>query len=104
MAQAAGRRSASASARRLAFELDLGPVAATSANLHGGPDPRRLADVPTAIRASCAAEIDGGELPGTPSTVLDLTGAEPRVLRTGAGDPAVVARLRAAAHEMRSPR
>ena len=28
--------------------------------------------------------VDGGELPGTPSTVLDLTGHEPKVLREGA--------------------
>jgi L-threonylcarbamoyladenylate synthase len=62
----------------------VGAVAATSANLHGGPEARRLDDVPVEIRAGAAAEIDGGELPGTPSTVLDLTGAEPRVLREGA--------------------
>jgi L-threonylcarbamoyladenylate synthase len=59
-------------------------VAATSANLHGEPDPLRLADVPPAIRESVAAMLDGGELPGTPSTVLDLTEDEPRVLREGA--------------------
>ena len=59
-------------------------VAATSANLPGGRDPRRLAHVPDEIRAGCAAELDAGELPGTASTVLDLTGAEPRVLRAGA--------------------
>jgi tRNA A37 threonylcarbamoyladenosine synthetase subunit TsaC/SUA5/YrdC len=40
--------------------------------------------------------VDGGELPGTPSTVLDLTGAEPRVLREGAV-PAREALERAAA-------
>jgi L-threonylcarbamoyladenylate synthase len=62
----------------------LGVVAATSANLHGGPDPRRLADVPPEILERVAATLDGGELPGTPSTVLDLTGPEPRVLREGA--------------------
>ena len=62
----------------------VGAVAATSANRHGGPDSRRLADVPAMIRAACAAEVDGGELPGVPSTVLDLTGADPRVLRGGA--------------------
>jgi L-threonylcarbamoyladenylate synthase len=59
-------------------------VAATSANVHGGPDPRRVSDVPDAIRSAVAAVVDGGELPGTPSTVLDLTGPEPRVLREGA--------------------
>jgi L-threonylcarbamoyladenylate synthase len=61
-----------------------GAVLATSANLHGGADPRRVEDVPAEIRAACGAVVDGGELPGTPSTVLDLTGEEPRVLREGA--------------------
>jgi L-threonylcarbamoyladenylate synthase len=58
-------------------------VAATSANDPGGPDPKTLADVPERIRNACAA-LDAGPLPGTPSTVLDLTGPEPRVLREGA--------------------
>ena len=62
----------------------VGAVAATSANLPGGRDPRRLDEVPAEIRAGCAAELDGGELPGAPSTVIDLTGDEPRVLREGA--------------------
>jgi L-threonylcarbamoyladenylate synthase len=62
----------------------VGAVAATSANLHGGPEARRLEDVPVEIRAAAAALVDGGDLPGTPSTVLDLTGAEPRVVREGA--------------------
>jgi L-threonylcarbamoyladenylate synthase len=61
-----------------------GAVAATSANLRGGPDPRRLEDVPAELREGVAVVVDGGELPGTPSTVLDLTGREPRVLREGA--------------------
>jgi L-threonylcarbamoyladenylate synthase len=61
-----------------------GAIAATSANLPGEPDPRRLADVPAQLRAAAAALVDGGELPGTPSTVLDLTGPEPRVVREGA--------------------
>ena len=59
-------------------------VAATSANLHGSPDPRRVADIPDELLSAVAAVLDGGELPGTPSTVLDLTGPEPRVLREGA--------------------
>lgn len=62
----------------------LGVVAATSANLHGGPDPRRVADIPDELRSAVAVVVEGGELPGTPSTVLDLTGPEPRVLREGA--------------------
>jgi L-threonylcarbamoyladenylate synthase len=62
----------------------LGAVAATSANLHGEPDPSRVADVPKEILDVCGAIVDAGELPGTPSTVLDLTGTEPTVLREGA--------------------
>jgi tRNA threonylcarbamoyl adenosine modification protein (Sua5/YciO/YrdC/YwlC family) len=64
---------------------EVGVVAATSANLSGGPDPRRIDDVPEQIRAACGAIVDAGELPGVPSTVIDLTGPEPRVLRQGAG-------------------
>jgi L-threonylcarbamoyladenylate synthase len=62
----------------------VGAMAATSANLPGCPDPHRLEDVPEELRAAAAAVVDGGELPGTPSTVLDLTGEEPSVLREGA--------------------
>ena len=62
----------------------VGAIAATSANLHGGTDPRRLADVPREILDAVGAVLDGGDLPGTPSTVVDLTGPEPRVLREGA--------------------
>jgi L-threonylcarbamoyladenylate synthase len=61
-----------------------GAVAATSANLRGGPDPRTLDEVPAEIREACAALVDGGDLPGTPSTVVDLSGDEPEVLREGA--------------------
>ncbi len=77
------------------FLARVGVVAATSANLHGGPDPRRLEDVPEEILDGVAAVLDGGELPGIPSTVLDLTGPEPVVLREGAV-PAAEALARAA--------
>jgi L-threonylcarbamoyladenylate synthase len=62
----------------------VGAVAATSANLHGGRDPARLGDVPEEIWRAAGALVDGGELPGTPSTVVDLRGSQPRVLREGA--------------------
>ena len=62
----------------------VGAVAATSANHPGGSDPKRLDEVPEEIREGAAAVVDGGELPGSPSTVIDLTGPEPRVLRDGA--------------------
>ncbi len=75
---------------------EVGVVAATSANLPGGPEPRRLDDVPGELRAGAARELDGGELPGVASTVLDLTGEAPRVLREGAA-PADEALARAEA-------
>jgi L-threonylcarbamoyladenylate synthase len=62
----------------------VGAVAATSANLPGEPDPKRIEEIPDEMRAKCAVLVDGGELPGTPSTVVDLTGAEPKILREGA--------------------
>jgi L-threonylcarbamoyladenylate synthase len=62
----------------------VGAVAATSANLHGGRDPARLGDVPEEIWSAAGALVDAGELPGTPSTVVDLRGPQPRVLREGA--------------------
>jgi L-threonylcarbamoyladenylate synthase len=61
-----------------------GPLAATSANLAGGRAPRRIGDVPFEIQDGCGAVLDSGELPGLASTIVDLTGSEPRVLREGA--------------------
>jgi L-threonylcarbamoyladenylate synthase len=60
----------------------IGAVMATSANLPGGPDPANVGEIPRELLEGCAAVVDAGELPGVPSTVLDLTGA-PRVLREG---------------------
>ena len=60
------------------------PVLQTSANPSGSADPRRLEDVDPAIRAGVDLEIDGGDLPGTASTVVDMSGEEPRILREGA--------------------
>jgi len=62
----------------------VGAFAATSANAAGGAEPGRLEDVPEELRNQAAVVIDGGDLPGVPSTVIDFTGKEPRVLREGA--------------------
>ncbi len=63
------------------------PVLQSSANLSGGPEARRLEDVEPALRAAADLVLDGGELPGVASTVLDLSGYERerswRVLRRG---------------------
>ena len=52
------------------------PVLQSSANHAGGPDPQRVADVPAEIREGVDLVLDAGELPGTPSTVVDLRGYE----------------------------
>lgn len=66
----------------------VGAVAATSANAHGGAEARRPDEIPDEIRAACAAVVDGGELPGVASTVIDFSGHEPVILREGAGPAA----------------
>jgi L-threonylcarbamoyladenylate synthase len=64
------------------------PVLQSSANRSGGPDAARLADVDEELRAGVDLILDGGDLPGTPSTVVDLTSYEQdgswEVLREGA--------------------
>jgi L-threonylcarbamoyladenylate synthase len=81
---------------RVPFLAPVGrPVLQSSANLAGGPDARRLDDVPQPIRAQADLVIDGGELPGTPSTVIDLRAYEDagrwRIVRLGAVSEAAVA-------------
>jgi L-threonylcarbamoyladenylate synthase len=73
------------------------PVLQSSANLHGAADPRRLADVPRELLDGVDLALDGGELPGTPSTVVDLTSYEDgggyEILREGAVPASALARL-----------
>jgi L-threonylcarbamoyladenylate synthase len=80
---------------RLGIRLIGGPLAGamcplfqTSANHSGEPAPGRFDDVPGAIVAGAELAIDGGELTGKPSTVVDLTAfdetGEWSILREGA--------------------
>jgi L-threonylcarbamoyladenylate synthase len=73
------------------------PVLQSSANPAGGADARRLEDIPESITSQADLVIDGGELPGTPSTVIDLRQYERagtwNVLRSGAVAPEAVATL-----------
>ena len=48
------------------------PVMQSSANLSGGADPRSLDEVEETVRTGADLVVDGGVLPGTPSTVVDL--------------------------------
>ena len=60
------------------------PVTGTSANPAGGPDPVTAAEVKRLLGDAVDYIIDGGPSPlGSPSTILDLSGARPRILRAG---------------------
>jgi L-threonylcarbamoyladenylate synthase len=63
------------------------PAMQSSANLSGGPEPRRLEDVEPSLMAGVDLALGGGELPGTASTVIDLSDYERdgvwRVVREG---------------------
>lgn len=63
------------------------PVFQTSANFSGEPAPACFTDIPAGIVATADLAIDGGELTGQPSTVVDLTAYDGqtgwRILRQG---------------------
>jgi L-threonylcarbamoyladenylate synthase len=71
------------------------PVLQSSANLAGEPDARVLEQVPESIRRAADLVLDGGERPGTPSTVVDLRRYEDTgewsIVRPGDVDEAAVA-------------
>jgi L-threonylcarbamoyladenylate synthase len=61
------------------------PVTAPSANPHGAPSPRTADEVLAALGPALGLVLDAGPTPGgPPSTVLDLTGEAPTVIRPGA--------------------
>jgi len=73
------------------------PITSTSANPSGAPPIAEADGVEAALGAAVTLLIDGGRTPGgEPSTIVDLTAAEPRLIRAGAiAWDAVVASLRA---------
>lgn len=76
------------------MELLGGPLAASSANRHGGPSPRTCMEALEQIGEHCACAIDAGPTPaGLDSTVIDCAGGESRILREGAIDRLTVARI-----------
>lgn len=80
-----------------ALEAVRWPVLQSSANLSGGADARTLQDVDPRVREEADLLLDGGELPGTPSTVVDLRAYEAdgawSVVREGALSTAALAAL-----------
>ena len=67
-----------------AIATEVGPIATTSANRHGQPTPATAAEARAALTGPVAVAVDGGRLANPPSTVVDLTGEAPVVLREGA--------------------
>ncbi len=72
-----------------------GPLAVTSANRSGLPAPSLADEVRAQLGGRVALILDGGRTPGgAPSTVVDCTGPEPRILRAGpVGREAILACL-----------
>ncbi|MEZ5380353.1 MAG: L-threonylcarbamoyladenylate synthase [Microthrixaceae bacterium] len=75
----------------------VGPLSVTSANLAGNQPMCSLAGLDEANLANrwpelsnVALAVDGGELPGAPSTVVDVTGDQPRIVRAGPVDEATL--------------
>ncbi len=70
------------------------PLAASSANVSGGPSPTTCEEAERQVGVFCALSIDAGPTDqGMDSTVIDLSGSEPRILREGAIDRATIARI-----------
>ncbi len=75
------------------------PITSTSANISGGKEPCSLEEVAKEVLGKAEIAIDGGKcFHSAPSTVVDLSGDSPKVLRQGAGkfppkkdfDPSVI--------------
>lgn len=72
---------------KLALDLlvETGPLAVSSANITGQPPATTCAEAEEQLGDSVAVYLDAGSTPGgVPSTIVDLTGPVPRVLRPGA--------------------
>jgi L-threonylcarbamoyladenylate synthase len=74
-----------------ALAAEVGPIATTSANLHGEPTPPTAPEVAALFGDGVAVVVDGGTCAGTPSTVVDATSRPWRLLRPG---PLTLADLR----------
>lgn len=80
------RVSASTVARELARRID-GPLTATSANRSGEPPAESADAVEAVVGSEVDLILDGGRTPGgAPSTIVDLVGGEPVLLRPGPVD------------------
>ena len=84
---------ASAPVHHLVDALDA-PLVASSANRHGSPSPATCGAAIEEVGQACAYALDGGLIPDAlDSTVVDLAGDVPRILREGAIDRETIARI-----------
>ncbi len=60
-----------------------GPLTCTSANIHGMPTPSKIKDIQMQFKDKINIYIDAGELDDKPSTIVDLSGEKPEILREG---------------------
>jgi L-threonylcarbamoyladenylate synthase len=80
----------------VALELlrDVGPMAVSSANVSGSPPASSAAEAEAQLGESVAVYLDGGPSgEAVASTIVDLTGDDPRVLREGAVSIGAVAEV-----------
>jgi L-threonylcarbamoyladenylate synthase len=72
----------------------VGPLPTTSANRSGEPEARDADEIEAILGESVALILDGGSAHGGPaSTVVDMTGSAPRILRIGAVAPEAIERV-----------
>lgn len=70
-----------------------GPICGSSANAHGEPGPATCEDAVAGVGEHAAVALEGGTAAGLSSTVIDLSGDEPVILREGVMDREQVARI-----------
>lgn len=68
----------------LALARHFGPFVVTSANRSSEAAAMSVEEARAALGADVRLYVDGGALPGVPSTIVDATGDAPRILRQGA--------------------
>ena len=68
----------------LKLTRQVGPLTVTSANLHGLPPSSIISDIAMHLHSQdVAVYLDAGPLQGQPSTIVDMTAGEPRLVRQG---------------------
>ncbi len=68
----------------LALLTQIGPLATTSANISGGPNPTTAQDVLDQLGGRIDLILDGGPTPGpTASTVVDVSTKDYKIIREG---------------------